>query len=308
MWEPKANIATLEARADIVHRIRNFFQRRGVMEVDVPALGEHSVTDPYLDALSLTLSGKQHFLQTSPEYFMKRLLCAGSGDIFYLGKAFRADEKGRNHRPEFSMLEWYRLGFGDADLIKDVFELVLSLKPETSTQCLSYREIFEQHLGLNPHTATLAQLRARALDITDVSFDSDNRSMWLDLLFTHVIEPNLPRGLVAVCDYPACQSALARLGENRFGEPVAKRFEVFFDGLELANGYWELSDFQEQKARFDADNNLRQTLGKESVIPDTAFLAAIESGLPDCAGVALGVDRLVMRLLGLADISEQLSF
>ncbi len=308
MWEPKASNTMLKKRALLLHKIRTFFLSKSVMEVDVPVLGEHSVTDPYLDALSVNIQDKPQYLQTSPEYFMKRLLAAGSGDIYYLGKAFRADELGRIHHREFTMLEWYRLDFDEQQLMYEVVDLVQSLDSSVPVAYLSYQEAFERHVGINPHCASSEELAQLSKSKIDVSFDSDDVNTWLDLLFTHCVEANLPKGLVFIFDFPESQAALAKVQEMDLGYSVAKRFEAYFDGVELANGYLELSDCEEQKARFRADNIKRELLGKRPIDIDPHFLSAMASGLPDCSGVALGVDRLMMKLLGVSSISEQRSF
>lgn len=308
MWQPLASRQTLIQRASLLQKIRAYFDRESVIEVEVPVIGERGVTDLHVDALELEISAKEHYLQTSPEYFMKRLLAAGLGDIYYLGKAFRRDQPGRIHHHEFTMLEWYRLGFNDQSLIDDVFQLIAFLKPDVPTTKFSYEQVFQQHVGLNPHTASVNELKQRAHESLDLSWDDDDRSTWLDLLFSHLVEANLPQGLCAIYDYPACQSALAKLGNSESGQTVAKRFECFYSGVELANGYWELTDPSEQLKRFELDNQLRGLANKKKMALDTDFLAAVEHGLPECAGVALGIDRLVMALLELPSIERQRSF
>lgn len=307
-WRPQASIGVLKKRAAILDNIREFFRARAVLEVDVPCIGEFSVTDPQLEALELEIGDRAHFLQTSPEYFMKRLLAAGSGDIYYLGKAFRADECGRIHNHEFAMLEWYRLGLNHYRLIDEVIELVQYIKPDLPSSKYRYSELFKLHCPLDPHTSKTEALIAFCRESLGVHFDLDTRSDWLDLIFTHCVEPALPKGLVAVIDYPSCQSALARLHENENGTTVAARFECYLDGVELANGYWELSDSKEQRERFMRDNEIRRKTGKPQKIGDPMLLGAVEAGLPDCAGVALGIDRLVMSLLQLDSIAQQRSF
>lgn len=308
MWQPKASIETLKQRAEILKKIRTFFEARHVLEVDVPLIGEYSVTDPYLDALSIEREGKAHFLQTSPEYFMKRLLAVGCESIYYLGKAFRADELGRTHMPEFTMLEWYRSGFDDQQLMNEVIDLLNFLKPGLTVYKVSYEDIFFRYTRLNPHSASSAVLKEFAHSQLDISWEDDDKSGWLDLIFTHCVEPNLHEGLYAIYHYPACQCALAKTQCDDSGVNVAKRFELYFNGVELANGYWELTDAREQRRRFEDDNQKRRALGKPTREIDPAFMNAIESGLPECAGVALGVDRLVMALLSLSSIDQQSSF
>lgn len=309
MWKPTANIHTLKKRAEYLQKIRAFFFERSVTEIDVPVIGECSVTDPFLDALSV-VEREDHagYLQTSPEYFMKRLLAAGSGDIYYLGKAFRAEEQGRIHHREFTMLEWYREGFDDQALMREVVDLVRYLDASAVVEYVSYHDVFERYLGANPHVLSLSELKALAREKAELSFDSDDMNTWLDLLFTHCVEPNLASGLVCIFDYPESQAALARVEMTQEGYSVAKRFEVYLNGIELANGYYELRDAQEQRWRFEADNLKRKKLGKKQIEIDSKLMAAITTGLPDCAGVALGVDRLMMILLGAESIAQQRSF
>lgn len=308
MWQPQASIGVLQQRADIIKAIRSFFANKHVLEVDVPVLGEYGVTDPYIDALTASINDRPHYLQSSPEYFMKRLLAAGAGDMYYLGKAFRKDEVGRLHHHEFTMLEWYRLGFDDRQLVDEVIELIKHLDDNICVQRASYADVFYDQLGLDPHLCSDKELSLLAKQLLNINWDNEPRSTWLDLLFSHCIEPELKRGLYVIYDYPACQSALAKVADDEHGRTTAKRFEFFLNGVELANGYWELTDAEEQRLRFEDDNKKRNSLGKPQIAMDTNLLAAMESGLPECAGVALGVDRLVMGLLGLANISEQRSF
>lgn len=308
MWEPSAQLTSLRERARVLSAIRAFFADREVLEVDVPVLGTCTVTDPHLQAISADIAGVRHFLQTSPEYYMKRLLAAGAGSCYYLGKAFRQDERGRRHRPEFTMLEWYRTGFDDADLRREVLQLLATLSQHAvPAQERSYGELFQSFLGLNPHTASVAQLAQVAASRLGIHWDDSDKSLWLDLLFSHCIEPHLDN-IVLVYDYPACQCALAKVVEGEQGQSVAKRFELFWDGVELANGYWELTDAREQEKRFAHDNKVRQQLGLPEVMADRQLLAALEAGLPECAGVAMGVDRLLMCLLGANSIDDVVPF
>jgi len=307
-WRPSASVSTLQQRAHLLARIRNFFCERNVLEVDTPCIGEYSVTDPHLEGIVLQRAGAEYFLQTSPEYFMKRLLAAGSGDIYSLGKAFREDEVGRIHSPEFTMLEWYRLGFDEQALIDEVIALMRELDAEISVTKASYGELFIECCGIDPHACSADDLARYAKAHLDIGFELNSKSDWLDLLFTHCVEPSFGEGLVVVYDYPSCQSALARVVDNASGVSVAKRFECYLNGVELANGYWELTDYNEQKRRFAADNQARLDMGKIGKAVDPYFLAALEQGLPECSGVALGVDRLMMALLTLDSIAEQRTF
>ncbi|MFT7558300.1 MAG: lysyl-tRNA synthetase class 2 [Flavobacteriales bacterium] len=295
----------IHRRASILRSIRNFFYERKVLEVEVPVVGAYSVTDPYLDALSVDMDGQEHFLQTSPEYFLKRLLAGGSGDLYSLGKAFRRDERGRIHRPEFTMLEWYRLDFDDLQLMQELAQLLSVLHPGIDPEYCSYRDLFVDACGIDPHAATASQLRGVAVRALDIHWPDEDKNLWLDLLFTHIVEPTLHKRCVFVYDYPASQCALARLAQDDRGVLVAKRFELYWQGLELANGYWELRDVNEQRGRFEADNQRRRAEGKVERQIDPLFMQAMEVGLPNCAGVALGIDRLIMCLLQLGSIHEQ---
>ena len=303
-WQPSTSIVHLQQRAKLMSKLRAFFSERDVWEVDTPLLGAASVSDPHIDALAVA----NHYLQTSPEYFMKRLLAAGSGSIYYLGKAFRRDEAGARHNPEFTMLEWYRPGFDDHQLIDEVVDLIRYLNVDSAITTISYGELFERYTGLNPHSASVIQFRHLAAEKLDVNWQDDSISLWLDLLFSHLVEPQLTDAIYLVYDYPACQKALAKTSVNTEGIEVAHRFEMFWQGIELANGYWELTDAVEQRLRFNADNQIRTELGKPIIAPDEKFLAALDAGLPECAGVALGVDRLLMCLLEQRTISSVLPF
>lgn len=308
MFASSAGISLLKKRAQLLQQLRAFFYARGVYEVDVPSLAQSSVTDPNLDALSCRVGNSTRYLQTSPEFYMKRLLAMGSGDIFYLGKAFRQDEHGSRHRPEFTLLEWYRTGFDDRDLIAETLTLLSELSPATALLRIDYGALFQRHTGLNPYRVDARTLEIFARDTLKVDFTNEPVQFWLDLIFSCLVEPQLDDGLVVVEDYPACQAALARIVENSQGEKVARRFEIFWDRLELANGYWELTDAREQARRFTADNLIRRQNNKAQIDPDLKFLAALEQGVPDCAGIALGVDRLLMRLTGSMDIAAVMPF
>jgi len=247
---------------------------------------------------------------------MKRLLAAGSGPIFQIGKAFRDGEAGARHNPEFTLLEWYRPGYDSRRLMQEVEELLRAVlepyRPLGPGLRLRYRQAFLDHAGIDPLTASAAELAARAaaLGIEVTGLARDDPDPWRDLLLSQVVEPALPRdGPVFLYDYPASQAALARIRPGQAGEPpVAERFELYLDGLELANGFHELADAAEQRRRFEQDNAARQQAGLPVVPLDEALLAALDAGLPDCAGVALGVDRLVMLAAGLDDIREVLAF
>lgn len=308
LWQPSANLDMLRARASLYQHIRGFFAERDVLEVDVPVLASATVTDPHIDSITARCAESDVYLQTSPEFFMKRMLCAGSGPIFSLGKAFRNGEVGRKHNPEFTMLEWYRPGLDDQQLMDEVQALVSSVLELNTIERLSYQQVFEKHLHIDPHSASLEQLRQLAKQHADIEWDDNCRDTWLDILMTHVIEPKLGEGLVFIYDYPASQCALARVMPNETGELVAKRFEAYINGVELVNGYWELTDADEQKRRFKADIERRRELHLPVYPQDQKLLDALGEGMPDTAGVALGVDRLLMIQQKLHRLDDVLAF
>lgn len=296
--------------------LRQFFAERNVLEVETPVLSRHGVSDPHLDNITAQLlpamhcHGGQHYLQTSPEYHMKRLLAAGSGAIFQVFRAFRDGERGERHNPEFSLLEWYRPGFDDHALMDEVGALVCGWLKRPQPRKVTYREALIEHAEIDPFTIELDNLRLRAASYTGNSAMTADlgRDECLDLVMTHVVEPELSGAEpVFIHDYPASQAALARI--NLTAEhPVAHRFELYVDGIELCNGYWELSDASEQRQRFAQDNGMRQAMGKQPMPTDDSLLAALEAGLPDCAGVALGLDRLLMCGLDTSRISDVMTF
>lgn len=307
-WRPSASIETLRARAELLARIRSFFAARGVLEVDTPVLSAHATVDLHIDSLR-TVDGR--WLHTSPEFAMKRLLAAGSGPIWQLCHVFRAGDLGRHHNPEFLMLEWYRPGWDHHRLMDEVVELLtaLGVAPAGSVERVRYREAWLEHAGVDPFTSALPDLATAlglqaALPEGSAGFDRD---AWLDFGMGLVVGPKLGRvAPLLVFDFPASQAALARI---RAGDPpVAERFELFWKGQELANGFHELGDAVEQRARFEADGARRRALGRELPPHDRYLIEALEAGLPDCAGVALGVDRLLMLLLNLPDIASAMPF
>lgn len=304
---------SLQYRSELLQSLRSFFQQRQTMEVDVPVLARSTVTDINIESINVKVFDDSGYLQTSPEYFMKRLLACGVGDIFCLGKAFRDSEVGRRHNPEFTMLEWYRRGWDEHQLMTEVAELIAELvqrhtSSDLTVSKLSYADCFIQYLGVDPHSAELPVLRQMAVAASSDSWITETRANCLDLLFSLNVEPQLPRGLVFIYDYPACQSALAQIHLNERGQAVSRRFEVFFNGMELANGYAELTDANEQKSRFEKDIGQRLRDNKLAVAVDNKFIEALESGLPPCAGVALGVDRLLMQLLAAESIAQVMPF
>jgi len=309
-WRPTATLDALRARAAVLAVIRRFFDERGVLEVETPALSAATVTDLHLHSVACRLDvvGRSaRYLQTSPEFAMKRLLAGGSGPIYQICKAFRDGEQGRRHNPEFTMLEWYRPGWDHHRLMDEVDELLQTVLGVAAGERVSYADAFLRHTGVDPHAADDGELRARvaALGVSGVAeLDRDDL---LNLLLSHSVEHRLGVGCPTfLFDYPASQAALARV---RPGDPpVAERFEVFIDGIELANGFHELADPEEQRRRFEADLGERRRRGLPEVAVDGRLLAALAAGLPDCAGVALGVDRLVMLKIGTRDIADVIAF
>ncbi len=302
-WQPSADLNTLKARADFNAYIRDFFKVRDVLEVETPLLSKASVSDANLLPLSATCLSKTCYLQTSPEYPMKRLLAAGSGDIYQICKVFRDEELGKRHNPEFSMLEYYRLNFDLQTLKDEVAQLVGDYLNIQRRVELSFRQAFMKYAQLDPFLATDDELQIKARPF--VGELKLNRDECLDLLISHVVEPNLPKDtLVFIAQYPASQAALAQTYENESGQMLAQRFELYVNGLELANGYQELTDVVEQKKRFTKE----QSQSGHERCEDENFLQALQHGLPECSGVALGLDRILMLKLQLNDISNVLSF
>lgn len=310
-WNPTASLQNLQQRARALATIRRFFDERGVLEVETPLLAGTTVTDVYIESIAAELtdgkSSRQHFLQTSPEFFMKRLLAAGSGSIYQIAKAFRQEETGARHNIEFTLLEWYRLGFSLEELMGEVEQLLQALLDCGSIARFTYREIFQQHLGFDPHEASIEELQEIARSEIDLHGGALSKTDYLQLLLSHCIEPELP-SFCFIHDYPAEQAALSALEEDSTGCVVAKRFELFGRGMELANGYLELVDASEQRRRFESDNATRVEKGQAVREIDERLMAALESGLPSCAGVALGVDRLLMLLTNSKEIGDVISF
>ena len=316
-WRPTASLAALQLRARLNATIRDFFAARGVLEVETPLLSAAGVTDPHIDSFALDFDGpvagggRRRWLRTSPEYAQKRLLAAGIGDCYELGRVFRNGEVGARHNPEFALLEWYRVGWDHQRLMGEVAELVVAalalVDRSIVVERIGYRALFRTALGLDPMTATLAELQAPLAEIR-IDPAGLTRDDWLDLLLTHRIQPRFaPDRLLLLHDYPATQCALARVA-GAGDDAVAERFEAFLGPLELANGYHELADATEQARRFARDVVRRGERGAAAPAIDERLLAALQHGLPDCAGVALGIDRLLMAMLGTTRIEDVLAF
>ena len=318
-WQPSASFDALHLRARLNAAVRRFFDERGVVEVETPVLSRAGNTDPNIASFSLEFSGRTdgsprtRWLRTSPEYPLKRLLAAGFGDCYELGRVFRDGEAGGRHNPEFTMLEWYRIGWDHRQLIHETAALVNTalalVGRKAALKQVSYHALYREQLGINAATASVEDLRAALGDVV-IDPSGLTRDDWLDLLMTHRLQPSFPTDqLLALYDYPASQCALARIRENSAdGAPVAERFELYLGPLELANGYHELADAAEQGARFDRD--LQRRAERNDVQPprDENLLAALSAGFPACAGVALGMDRLMMAMLGTTRIADVLAF
>lgn len=307
---------SLRLRAQFYRLVREFFHARGVLEVETPILSAAGNTEPNIESFTTRFSGHrdagaaERWLRTSPEFPLKRLLAEGLGDCYELGRVFRNGEAGRRHNPEFTMLEWYRVGWDHRALMDETCALVqqaLALQGRTATvRRLSYRELFLQELGLDPLQASERELAA-PLAAFAISPDGLVRDDWLDLLITHCLQPRFaPDAITLIHDFPASQCALARLRDDGDGA-VAERFELYLGQYELANGYHELNDAAEQRARFERDNRRRRERGLREVPLDEHLLAVLDD-LPDCAGVALGVERLLMCLARTDDIRTVLAY
>ncbi|WP_028864158.1 elongation factor P--(R)-beta-lysine ligase [Psychromonas aquimarina] len=319
-WLPSADLKQLQQRAKIIQNIRSFFICRGLLEVETPTLSQAGVTDihlfcfqtmfigPQISSTKADCSGLPLYLQTSPEFHMKRLLSAGSGSIFQISKAFRNEESGRFHNPEFTLLEWYQVGFDHHRLMDEMDQLLqLVLSCESARRC-SYQEAFIEVLAVDPLQSSLEELKqaGSALDLGEVLSCETDRDTILQLLFCVAVEPVIAQDKPCfVYNFPASQAALARISAT---DPrVAERFEVYYKGIELANGFHELSDAEEQLKRFQEDNRLRELKGLEQMPIDQNFIDSL-TFLPDCAGVALGIDRLIMLAAGQEHIDHVLSF
>ncbi|NOI68337.1 MULTISPECIES: elongation factor P--(R)-beta-lysine ligase [unclassified Vibrio] len=314
-WQPSATIQQLKNRAQLLSVIRQFFLEREVMEVETPAISHATVTDVHLHTFKTHFvgpgysTGQSLFLMTSPEFHMKRLLAAGSGSIYQIGKAFRNEENGRYHNPEFSMLEWYRVGFDHHDLMDEMDELLQRVLDSGKAVRMTYQQAFLSVLEVCPLEASMEALKkvAKNIGLEDIAADEQDRDTLLQLLFSIGVEPHIGQKSPAfVYDFPASQAALAKI--NKSDPRVADRFEVYFKGIELANGFHELDDADEQLARFVEDNQQRLKMGLEMQPIDYHLIDALKAGLPACAGVALGIDRLVMLALKCQHIDEVTAF
>lgn len=314
MRDAKAARRAFKLRTKLHALIRTFFAERGVLEVETPILSEAGNTEPNIESFSTVFGGpvavgsRERWLRTSPEHALKRLVASGVGDCYELGRVFRNGEAGRRHNPEFTMLEWYRVGFDHRRLMRETAALVLASLASKGWSAdvveTSYRDLFAD-LGIDPFEATIDALRAPLAEF-GIDPTSLSRDDWLDLLITHRIQPAFPKDRITVVyDFPASQCALAKIRDG--DPPVAERFELFLGSYELANGYHELTDADEQRARFENDNRRRREHGRREVPIDERFLAALPQ-MPACAGVALGIERLLMVLADTDDIADVIAF
>lgn len=323
LWAPACEVKQLHCRAQMLATIRAFFAAKKVLEVETPLLCQATTTDPQLDFFASVYrafpkqqqaAGKPMYLQPSPEFAMKRLLAAGSGSIFQICKAFRNGEYGRLHNPEFSVLEWYRVDYSLQQLMDEVEALLTTvladLEPIENAPRFSYPRLFKELTGLNALTFCPASYLAYAKNnqLPDAAnLCQHDHALWLDLIFSHKIQPELRNyPLCMVQDYPAIQASLARI--NTDNPAVADRFEVFIKGVEIANGFLELADRAEQTRRFDQENQTRKQAGLTTIAKDYYFLDALAAGLPNCSGIALGLDRLLMILTNTSALHEVLAF
>jgi len=318
-WQSTLSWNNAQKRAKILQQIRQFFAERNVIEVETPALSQGTVTDVHLEALACRYNflaessdqkSKQLYLQTSPEFHMKRLLASGYGCIFQISKAFRHEESGRYHNPEFTMLEWYRLDFDHFNLMKEVSELLKTVLDCAQPSLVTYQQIFIDQIGLDPLIASREQLLALIIQeniLSDWLIAEHDIDILLQFIFSEVIEPNI--GLVAPCfiyNFPKSQASLAKICSN--DNRVAQRFECYYKGIELVNGFNELTNHKEQLARFQQDNVCRSEFGLKENTIDENFISALSFGLPQCSGVALGIDRLIMLALKAEHIDQVISF
>lgn len=315
-WPPTARLAVLQQRAAMLGRIRAYFAASRVLEVQTPLLSSAATSDPQIESIATApANGSRHYLQTSPEFAMKRLLAAGVGDCYQVCPVFRDGEAGRLHNPEFTMIEWYRIDFGIEQLQQDVDRVLRAacegIRSFAPARLVTYRDSIAAACGIDCRAADAAEIR-RALaarGIEPMNAEAWDRDAWLDLLMGAVVGPQLGHDApVFVRDYPASQAALARLRPEPDGSQVAERFELYLDGVEIANGFHELGDALEQQRRFEQDLQVRSSRGQPVNPLDRRLLAALGHGLPDCAGVALGFDRLVMAALGLPSLTDAICF
>lgn len=310
-WTPKTSAHARNSRATMLRDIRQFFYDRNVLEVETPALSKNANTDPFIESFILDSFDSSRFLHTSPEYPMKRLLAAGSGDIYQICKVWRKEESGSRHNPEFSLLEYYRVGFSYQDLMREVDTLLSGTINHLTkeSQFVTYAQLFLEKFSLNPHIVCYEQLLKHvSTEIPSLNTEGLDQQALLDALLTHCIEPEFAKDqLTFVYDYPASQSALSQLRkvDNYF---VAERFEVYLGNLELGNGYQEEVDSKRNHSILDEENKARSQMGLKTMPIDKYFLEACDSGIPASAGIAIGLDRVLMAITGENSIQKVINF
>jgi elongation factor P--(R)-beta-lysine ligase len=308
-FAPQASLATLEQRSALLRKLRNFFHERGFIEVETPLLADEVIPELHIEPIRVEGGG---FLQASPELHMKRLVAAGGHAVYQVTRSFRKDERGPLHNPEFTIAEWYRVGDdmrAGMDLLDELSQALLKTPPARRT---SYAEVFRRGLNIDPHSASIAELveAAREANVAAAAgMDSNDRDEWLNLLLATRIEPQLGRDRPEIIyHFPATQASLATVAETDAGYEVAERFELYYRGIELANGFHELGDATQQRQRFEAVNAARVTDGREALSIPESLLAALEHGLPECSGCALGFDRLAMLVVGADTVGDVMTF
>lgn len=305
-WQPSADIDILKKRSLIIQKIRAFFFDREFIEVETPMLSAYGVTDPYNENITCEYFSKIYFLQTSPEYHLKRLLCAGAPNLFQLSKAFRHEASSKHHNPEFTMLEWYRNDWGYRQLMDEVVALVSNIMPKLRVNYYTYQNLFINCCNFDPLNISVSMLVEYSIENKLVDRDLKmDKDAWLSLIMSQQIEPWLTKlnECSVIYDYPNSQSSLAIIEGD-----IAKRFEIYINGIELANGFEELRDPNEQYKRFREDNTQRKREGKNQMEIDPYFISALKHGLNRCSGVALGIDRFIMAVLKLNSINQAISF
>jgi lysyl-tRNA synthetase class 2 len=304
-WRPSASLEILRLRAEMMARCRTFFAARQVLEVDTPVLQGGANLDPGSQSLPVACGAERRFLPTSPEHPLKRLVAAGYGPVWTLAPAFRHGERSRRHQPEFRMLEWYRPGWDHRQLLEETLALLHHLTGwEPACETITYRQAFLQHCGLDPERADTPSILAQLGSEADLV--GGDRDAAIDLLLARHVEPHLGRHrLTAVTDYPLRLAAQARLRADHDGHPAAARFELYRQGIELANGYWELTDASELAARLEHHLRIR---ADAALVRDQRFEMAMAAGLPECAGVAVGFDRVLMLASGCSEVANTMAF
>ncbi len=307
-WQPTATIEVIKQRAALLNNIREFMRCREIIEVDTPVLSHYAISDPYIQSMATSNSANKQtslYLHTSPELCMKRLLAAGSGSIFQIAHVFRDEESGKKHHTEFSMLEWYQLGFDYYQLMDEVADLLIAIGL-TKPKRMTYAEAFLYTVQIDPHIATIEELQKLAGE-HGWGHDSEDHHALLDYIFSEAVIKKMDKSQpLIIHDYPECMAALATLKQSV--PVVSERFELFINGMEIANGFNELCDADEQRKRFEAELTARKEKGLADVPIDPHFLAALDSGLPITSGVAVGIDRLLMVLSEKNDIKEVITF